>query len=105
VGYFYGKDFQQAEDNGLINVVRAASDIRNFKKLLSGEIDLFVSNEYVGWFILQQEFPSEIISKITYHPKTTRSDTYHLLMSKANPRNEKIINNFNKGLAVLKNAL
>lgn len=101
-GYYYGEAFKQAEENNTINVIRADSDVRNFKKLLEGQIDLTINNEYVGWFLLQSEFDAGVASKITYHPITIRSGSWHLLMSKANPRNDKIIKDFNKGLNALK---
>jgi polar amino acid transport system substrate-binding protein len=39
---------------------------------------------------------------VTTHPKRLREDPLHLLLSKSNPKNQKLMELFNKGLKKLK---
>jgi len=58
----------------------------------------------VGLEILKTQFSSEQTAEITNAQKAYRSTTYHLILNKKNPNNERNIKAFNTGLEVLRNS-
>jgi polar amino acid transport system substrate-binding protein len=101
-GYDYGKAFQEAEKQGIIHVERLARDEMNLDNLLNGKIDIFPEDKDVGMDILYHQYPFYKYVNVTTHPKRLREDPLHLLLSKSNPKNQKLMELFNKGLKKLK---
>lgn len=101
-GYDYGQAFQEAEKQGIIHVERLAKDEMNFDNLLNGKIDIFPNDIDVGMNILYQRYPYYTYTNVTTHPKRLREDPLHLLLSKSNQKNEKLVKIFNRGLKKLK---
>jgi polar amino acid transport system substrate-binding protein len=99
-----GAEFQNAEKTGKIEVQRVSDDETNFKKLRSGRIKLFPIIVDVGYDMLHNLFKPEEVSLFKYHPKPVDSATFHLLLSKKVPKNERLIVLFNKGLQRLKDS-
>ncbi|OZG71190.1 hypothetical protein BTA51_22750 [Hahella sp. CCB-MM4] len=101
IGYFYGPEFTQLEKDKVLNVVRVRSDEQNFKLLLADRIDLFPIELEVGYEVLNRYFPSKQINLLTTtHP--FRETSYYMLISKASPIAEKLLNSFNQGLKKLR---
>ncbi len=104
IGYGYNDDYIQAEKSPDFNITRAKSDEINFKMLLAGYIDIFPISTEVGYFILKQNFSPDERQRITHHPKTLTPESersLHLLLSKSNKANVRIMRRFNQGLAKL----
>lgn len=58
-GYSYTPEFWAASESGAIETQTAKDDASNFRKLLGGRIDAFIVDEYVGHYLLEQEFSAE----------------------------------------------
>lgn len=102
ISYDYGKDFEAAEKEGVIDVIRVASDEQNLVKLLNGKIDIFPLDIEVGYTMLQKMYNKETVSLVTNNQTPLRSDPLHLLLTKKNKKNEERIIIFNRGLKKLK---
>ncbi|MBF0099898.1 MAG: transporter substrate-binding domain-containing protein [Desulfobacterales bacterium] len=102
IGYFAGEEFQKAEQSGLITVERIATDVQNFKKLLSGRLDIMVMNLYVGYDLIRKHFSPQEAEKVTHHPQAINTGALHLILSKQNLKNSARVVAFNRGLAKLK---
>ncbi len=102
LGYeFGGYEFKWAEQQGKIKVLRQAGDDKNLNLLLRGRIDLFPCERLACSELIQKTFTAEQSAELTYHPHSIRSDPHHLLMFKS-PRNDKLLEEFNKGLEKLR---
>lgn len=101
-GYGYGKAFDQAAEQGRIDVEYTDSDLQNFKKLLKGRIDVFPITRAVGYSILNRELDEQQRARITNHPRAVQTAVFHLLFSKAVPGNQAMIERFNRELAELR---
>nr|WP_255491045.1 transporter substrate-binding domain-containing protein [Spartinivicinus marinus] len=97
-GYYYGKNFKHAEEQGIITVIRQPTDIANLKKLLLRKIDLFVIDTEIGYEILNVRFPVGIKNLITNHPLPIRETSFHLIISRKINRGADLISAFNTGL-------
>jgi len=58
-GYSYTPLFWANVENGTLKTQTAKDDASNFRKLLGGRIDAFIVDEYVGNYLLEQEFTAE----------------------------------------------
>lgn len=103
IGYFYGEKFKNAEDTKLFTVERISSDELNFKKLLAGRVNIIVTSLFVGTHILRKKFSKNVVSRITYHPKSVNDGPLHLIFSK-NAKGLEWRAIFNQGLAKLKSS-
>jgi len=101
IGYFYGKNFKQAEDSGILKVDRIASDELNFKKLLAHRVNIVVVSLFVGQSLLRTKFSEAQLSKITYHPKPVLEGPLCLIFTK-NAKGLEWLPIFNRGLGKLK---
>ncbi len=101
-GYTYTKEFWDAEKSKKLEIQTTNSDAQNFLKLLKGRIDIFPATLLTGKSILQKEFDIAKSTLITFHPKPLSETTGHLLFPKSREDSEKLIQLFNKGLAMLK---
>ena len=100
--YFYGEEFQSAVKLGKLAVEGVTSEEQNFRKLLGERIDAFPIIAVVGFAMLNQHFPPSEASRITHHPKILYNKPMFLLLSKKDPRNQKLMEEFNQGLQKLK---
>ncbi|MDX1696008.1 MAG: transporter substrate-binding domain-containing protein [Ketobacteraceae bacterium] len=102
LGYNYGKEFQDAEMSGIINVQRASRNALNFKLLLHKRIRAFPMSTLPGYVLLHKNFSESQISQITNHSRPVHSTHIYLLLTKKNPKNKEYIVIFNKSLSNLK---
>jgi polar amino acid transport system substrate-binding protein len=98
----YGKDFKRLEAAGKMKVEWVPHDLQNFKKLLSGRIKVVPLELDVGYHIINANFTPEEASLFTHHPKPDVNAFYHLLLTKKNKDNIKMLFLFNKGLRQLR---
>ena len=75
----------------------ASSPTTSFKKMYIGLVDLIPENEFVGWAIIQKNFPDEIY-KFATTTTALNQDPLHLMVSKAYPHSEALLAAFNQGL-------
>lgn len=100
--YFYGDDFAAAEGAGVINPEYVANDELNLKKLLKGRIQVFTGEVMVTYAQIRDTFSAQEAAAFTHHLKLLDSRDQHLLLTKANPDSERLIEVFNQGLKQLK---
>ncbi len=98
----YGEKITKMEKANRILIDRVATEEQNFKKMLSGRIDISPVGLAFGNSILHKTFNDQQIEKITYHPKPLRVSYYRLALSKKIERNKRMLQLFNQGLKKLK---
>ena len=104
-GYYHGEIIDQGEKTGVFTLERIPDEAANFKKLLIGRVDLVVTNKDVGYYLMNQMFDAEQLSKITHHRKPLETATYHLIIGKKNVRSQELVTTFNLGLAQVRSQL
>lgn len=102
-GYTYTKEFTEAENNKILTVHRATSDIQNLKKLLYGRVQIFPLNTDVGYYLMKKEFSPEDAALITHHPKPLFKKPIHLVFPKNAEQSTRLRSLFNKGLKFILN--
>jgi polar amino acid transport system substrate-binding protein len=100
--YAYSDAFNDLIKSGKVFFAEASSDEANFKKLLSGRIDVFPIEKSVGKAILQKSFLPEEQAKLSFDPRSFHEFHPYLLLSKEIPINVDRIDKFNSGLTKLK---
>ena len=103
-GWSLGEEFDKAQKEGRINVSFTNSDVQNFKKLLLGRIDLYPSELIVGYTTMQKITSNANMRLITNHKNPIMESNYYLILSKKipQPRLNRLLKDFNKGLQLLK---
>ncbi len=100
--YMYTEEFLEAERAGVITVERVAKDELNFRKLITGRIDLFPQLLDVGYYQIKTLFGPETAQRITHDPRPLGTHAEQLLLGKRNDRNKHLMEIFNRGLRRLK---
>lgn len=103
-GYSYGQAFDDAANARKFDVDITRTDLLNFKKLMRGRIDLFPIDELVGYDILKNSFTATEVQRVIAHPRALSTEPMHLLRSKKHPQGSELLNQFNKGLQLLKSS-
>jgi len=98
IGYNYSKEFQNAEREKEINVIRIGTGNQLIKLLLAGRIQLALIERRIAQDLMCRSFSREEIDQISYHPKLQSEGGLHLLLSKKHKRNQGLIEKFNRGL-------
>ena len=101
-GYSYGPEFDSAVKTGEMNAEESRTDRLNLQKLLRGRIEAFPGEVAVMYSLIRELFSPETAARFTHHPKALLKQPQHLLISKADPDNERWIREFNTGLKKLK---
>jgi ABC-type amino acid transport/signal transduction systems, periplasmic component/domain len=96
--YGYGDEFRRA-----INFKKPETSklLYNLKKLTHNRLDLTLEDEIVARALIKNEAP-ELKDKISFSTNPLSSNTLHITSGLKNPRNKKIIADFNKGLEKIK---
>jgi polar amino acid transport system substrate-binding protein len=97
-GYAYSTEFTQAMKEKIIIVQRTPDDLLGFKKLLGKRVQLFPISLDVGLFKLKENFAQEEIDHLTYHAKALDENFVHLILTRHNSENEKLLKRFNHGI-------
>jgi len=101
-GFYYGPEYKQYVDDKKIAVDLAVEDVHNFRKLLAGRIQLFPQELRVGYDAIRKYFSPEEAALFTHHPKPLYTNFSYLLLSRSDPDNRRIMEEFNKGLRLLR---
>ena len=103
ISYDYGEEFQKAEKNKVINVIRVRSLKQLFKMLLSGRINILISKKLVAEYTLQTEFTHTQALQLDSTPENRDRPSYdYLLFSKKKPTAQYYLNALNNGLKKLR---
>jgi len=100
-GYFKGKEFAQAEKDGLITIERTSVESHNFKKLAAHRLDAVIAEVETGYDIIHNLLTPKQRESIQVSTKTVSSFLNHLVISKQTENAEQLISSFNKGLKEL----
>ena len=100
--YYYGDEFENAKQQGLIKVQVANTDRINFRKLIGTRIDAFPVALAVGLDMLQRKFSKRQSMPLGYSSKPLFIEPLTLMFSKKNAANKRLMNKFEHGLASLK---
>lgn len=101
-GFNYGEPFWKARQEQLFVFEGVAADEQNYRKLIAGRIDLFPQELQVGRYQLSRSLSPGDARRITFHPRSLKTGTSHLIMSKSSPGSARLIQTFNKGLKKLR---
>jgi polar amino acid transport system substrate-binding protein len=101
IGYAYNDVFADLQKQHPTMFTEAASDLLNFKKLLSGRIDLFPIERAVGYSLMRKELSPEEQAQLAEDPNPLAVFTPHLLLSRVVPENEQRMQLFDRGLQEL----
>lgn len=101
IGYSYGEAFDQADEEGIISIVRTTKNKQGFKMLLNRRTDAFLFEKRAGYFLLSKEFPNQA-HLITHHIKPVQVVDYYVIFSKRSVVADHYIVRFNRGLEKLK---
>ncbi|MEH6448423.1 MAG: ABC transporter substrate-binding protein [Oleispira sp.] len=100
-GYFNGKEFEQAEKDGLITIERTTVESHNFKKLAAHRLDAVIAEVDTGYDIIHNLLTPKQRESIKVSTKMVSSFLNHLVISKQSENAEQLISSFNKGLKEL----
>lgn len=96
-GFFYRDSFRAAE----LNMVYSDSETEALKKVHSGFAELIPMDEVTGWELIKKNYPEQIEEFATMSTPI-REDNLYLIVSRANPKAQQIIEKFNNGLNKIK---
>lgn len=97
IGYFYEETFT----NKQLNVMYVRDEKKAVELIFHNRYDLLPLNNFVGWNLINTQFPSETHRFATL--KTPLStDTLHLMISKQYPKARLLMNKFNAALRSIK---
>ena len=103
IGFYYGKEFEEAEKKRIIRVGRTYISEFAFAFLVHKKIDVFPQDMLVGYHQLKEYFPRKLQDKIThYRAKPVFEQWSHLVFSKKDSKNQKLMADFNEGFKKLK---
>jgi polar amino acid transport system substrate-binding protein len=100
LGFTYTDDFYSAIANQLIAPIMVPSDMQNIKLLMADRIDVFATDEMVGFYMAAQLSIDPRKLKVLTPP--LNSPTGYLLTTKNNPNAPELIAEFNEGLKKIK---
>ncbi|MCW7753146.1 transporter substrate-binding domain-containing protein [Desulfobotulus sp. H1] len=99
-GYVNTPEFDAAH---YLTKVESMRDIDNIQKLLSGSVDLIVTDQYVGLYILRTQMPERMKDVTVITPPLEIKDLYVCIPKNARNANERM-QAFNLGLQQLKDS-
>lgn len=80
---------------------RVNDEVANFKKLLTGRIDVFSLDQLTGTSVLKKSFSGAEIDRVTFDPNPIESWNYCLMFSKKSHKTDLMVDLFNQGLREL----
>ncbi len=100
-GNFYSEEFTHLQQRAEIQVDYAPSDVSNFRKLLSGRIDLLPIDAETGHYILQKHFTAEERQKVVAQTKSISVVPVYVVINKAIPKAHLLMQRFDWGFQQL----
>lgn len=98
LGYSYGPRFDQAQQDGLLQVTQSGKEDTSFRLLALGRIDLHPEDRAVGYATLHRLFPGAQGHAITHHPRALSTEPLRLLFRKDDARAAELLRQFNARL-------
>ncbi len=100
-GYSYGTEFDKMKSQ--FKIKEAASDEQNIKKLVSGRIDIFPVDPFVGAQIIRDKLSPDEAAKLEVVKEPNLGyDGMHAICAKSYSECRGILDKFNSGLAKMK---
>lgn len=93
-GYVNSEEFDKSDH---LEKIEGVNDLTNFRKLLSGWLDLVVADQYVGQYILKTYLTDRKDEVEVLYPVLEEKQLY-LCLSKDYPNAAEIMDRFNQGL-------
>jgi polar amino acid transport system substrate-binding protein len=84
------------KENGIKADV-APDEVTNFKKLLSGRIDVYQTSKIVGFWTIKNNFSPAEAAQFTSHPKVVENDAYYILFSRKTATGKELADKFDSG--------
>ena len=100
--YHYGEQFMHAIATEKLDVQTTPQDEYNFKKLLSGRIDIFPNDLAVGKSQIKNLLSPQNASQLTHDPKEFGQNALHLILSKNDNRAQYLLHKFARGMKKLR---
>ncbi|RDH42349.1 substrate-binding periplasmic protein [Zooshikella ganghwensis] len=100
--YTYTKEFWQAHESKMLDIIINNDDEASFKMMLRGRLDAVVVSSITGFLILNTKFSPVIAQTITFNKKPLVENTAHLLFPKSRKDSQLLLKVFNKGLSKIK---
>lgn len=98
-GYFYKDAFDKAK----LNVDWVSNEDEALKMLIKGRIDLAPFSELAGWDMIKKNFPDEVDNfAILDKPINADNADLSLIVSKAYPNSQELLDKFNKAFQTIK---
>jgi len=104
IGYAYSDVFKVMQAKYPAAFSEAASDVLNFRKLLSHRIDLFPIASAVGQYLLESRLTAKERASIVMHPKPISEFKSHLLLSRLVKGNDQRMQLFEQGMQQLRDS-
>ncbi len=101
-GYNYGKAFDKHLNENVFMPESAESDAANVKKLVSGELDLFLVNQNTAWSIANKYLSADEVSQLAIHPKPVSENRPSHLIFSNNDRGKVLMRKFNEAAEKMK---
>lgn len=100
-GNFYSPEFSSLQASGALKTDVAPSDISNFRKLLSGRVDLIPIDAGTGQLILQKHFTAAERNRLSMQNKAIAVVPVYVVIHKKLPRAAELIRRFDAGFQQL----
>ncbi|MCJ8314839.1 MAG: transporter substrate-binding domain-containing protein [Saccharospirillaceae bacterium] len=102
-GHDYGPVFQQAEEDGVINVIRVNSIKQCIDMLLKNRIDFFISKKQIANFELNSRYTDKYKNLITSIEAEITPETFdYFIISKKAENALSLLHTFNRGLSEIR---
>lgn len=100
-GNFYSDEFTRLQNRAELTVDYAPSDVSNFRKLLTGRVDLLPIDLETGNYILQKHFRAEERHKLVAQSKALSVVPVYVVINKNLPRAKELMQRFDMGFQQL----
>lgn len=98
LGYSYGSAFDEAAQQGRLQIELSGKEDTSFRLLELGRIDLHPQDRAVGYATLRRLFPGNQPYEITHHPLELNKEPLRLLFRKDDARSANLLRQFNSSL-------
>ena len=99
----YTPEFWDLQKAGVLTVEFANDDLSNLRLLVAGRIDVVPMERNMACYLMKAHFKPEETANLRAHPRLlTDHFTTHLMLSAKLPASAARMQNFNRGLALLK---
>jgi len=96
-GYYYENEFKRAG----LNLTYSNKEEVGIRKLRHGRVDLFITDELVGWHLIRKQFPREV-GDFDVLPKAHETSGNYLMISRDYPNSKELLSKFNFALRSIK---